>query len=124
MFPQPTSKPQSDSDFNRDSERKDDSKVIESSSPKLIVGKTKKILKKGSEDYLNFYKIRYNRLRALHSRWTPKQISSIIKLEWKKEKVNNYKKTRRTVGRLGPRRVGKILSGYRFYRKYRGFTSK
>lgn len=114
------SKPQSDSEYNRDSKSKDDSKVVESSSPKLIVAKTKKILKRSSSDYISFYKLRYAKLHSTHPRWTSKQISSIIKLEWKKEKSAD-KKVRR-VSRLGTRKPGKILSGYRFYRKYRGFS--
>lgn len=122
VFPPPSgSKPQSDSDYNRDSKSKDDSKVVESSSPKLIVAKTKKIIKKGTRDYIKFYQLRYNKLHAQHPRWTPKQISSIIKLEWKKEKGSG--RTRKTT-RLGPRRQGKLLTGYRFYRRYRGFTAQ
>jgi hypothetical protein len=76
----PASKPQSDSDFNRDSERKDDSRPIESSSPKILIDKTKKIQKGAEIDYITFYKARYSQLHAKHARWTPKQISTIIKL--------------------------------------------
>jgi hypothetical protein len=61
-------------------------------------------------------------LHSQHPRWTPKQISSIIKLEWKKEKSNS--KGTRKVTRLGTRKQGKVLSGYRFYRKYRGFAAR
>jgi hypothetical protein len=122
MFPAPSgSKPQSDSEYNRDSKSKDDSKLVESSSPKLIVAKTKKIIKKGTQDYIKFYQLRYNKLHSQHPRWTPKQISSIIKLEWKKEKSSGRSKTLKS-GRLGTRKPGKTLSGYRFYRKYRGLT--
>ena len=80
----PPSKPQSDSDFNRDSERKDDSRPIDSSSPKILIDKTKKIQKGAEIDYITFYKARYSQLHAKHARWTPKQISTIIKLEWKR----------------------------------------
>lgn len=122
MFPpQTTSKPDSESEYPRESKEKDDSRPVDSSSPKLIIGKSKKILKKSSQDYINFYRLRYNKLHSQHIRWTPKQISSIIKLEWKKEKSNS-KGSRKTT-RLGTRRPGKVLSGYRFYRKYRDFSS-
>jgi hypothetical protein len=123
MFPLNTSKPQFDSDLKRDPKKKNNSKAAESSSPKIIIGKTKKILKRGSKNYHIFYKLRYKKLRALHSRWNPKQISSLIKLEWEKEKLND-KKTKRTLDRSEPQRVGKVLSGYQFYRKYRNFSSK
>ncbi len=78
IFPQPSgSKPQSDSDFNRDSNQRDDSKAVESSSPKLVISKTKKIVK---TDYITFYKQKYEKLHEEHPRWTSRQISSIIKL--------------------------------------------
>ena len=111
----------SDSEYNRDSKSKDDSKLVDSSSPKVIVGKSKKITKRTSQEYLQFYKLRYNKLHAQHPRWTSKQISSIIRLEWKKEK-KSFTVVRKT--RLGTRKPGKILSGYRFYRRYRSLPSK
>ena len=122
IFPTPSAvKHESDSDFNRDSHQKDDSnKPVDSSSPKLLVGKTKKIAK---TDYITFYKATYDKLQAEHPRWTPLQISGIIKLKWKKEKIN-FKKTGKTSGKLGTRRANKILSGFRYYRKYRGLGAK
>lgn len=122
IFPPPSgSKPQSDSEYNRDSKSKDDSKLVESSSPKLIIAKTKKIQKKTTHDYINFYRVRYNKLHSLHPRWTPKQISSIIKLEWRKEKS---KSRSRKTAKVGSRKPAKILTGYRFFRRYRGYTAK
>jgi hypothetical protein len=120
MFPPPSqSKPRSDSDYNRDSNQKDDSKPVESSSPKLVVAKTKPIKK----DYITFYREKYNRLHSQHPRWTPKQISSIIKLEWKKDKQTGQK-VKRVPGRAAARMLKKALSGYCYYRKYRGLTYK
>lgn len=125
IFPPPTGTKvaQSDSEYNRDSKSKDDSKLAESSSPKLVISKTKKIEKPTApttSDYITFYRIRYAKLHSQHPRWTPKQISSIIKLEWRKEKG---KRTRKVV-KAGTRRVRKVLSGRIFYRRYRGFTAK
>lgn len=111
----------SDSEYNRDSKSKEDSKLVDSSSPKILVGKSKKIGKAGGQDYTQFYKLRYAKLHALHPRWTSKQISSIIRLEWKKEK-KNFKGVRKA--KLGTRKPAKILSGYKFYRRYRGFSAK
>ena len=37
--------------------------------------------------YINFYKYHYARLMQEHSRWTPAQIVQIIKLEWKKRRM-------------------------------------
>lgn len=122
IFPTPSGvKNESDSDFNRDSHHKDDSnKAVDSSSPKLVVTKTKKIVK---TDYITFYKSTYEKLHAEHPRWTPLQISGIIKLKWKKEK-NVFKRTGKTSSKLGTRRTSKILSGFRYYRKYRGLGAK
>lgn len=122
IFPPPTAAKaaQSDSEYNRDSKSKDDSKLAESSSPKLVISKKKKIEKGPSTDYITFYRVRYNKLHSQHPRWTPKQISSIIRLEWKQEKG---KKTRKLT-RAGVRKAARILSGRIFFRKYRGLTAK
>lgn len=117
----PPSKPQSDSDFNRDSERKDDSRPIESSSPKILIDKTKKIQKGAEIDYITFYKARYSQLHAKHARWTPKQISTIIKLEWKKEKIS--KRAKRSSKLVVEKKKTKS-TGYKYYRKYRGLDAK
>lgn len=121
MFPPPNqSKPQSDSDYNKDSNQKDDSKPVDSSSPKLVVGKTKQIKK--AKDYISFYREHYDKLHRQHPRWTPIQISSIIKLEWKKDKSNRRKgedgTSRRKVRRA------KNITGYLFFRRHRGFSYK
>jgi|LakMenEpi03Aug12_release.lakeMendotaPanAssembly.Ray.scaffolds.fasta_scaffold175233_2 hypothetical protein len=118
-FP-PASKPQSDSDFNRDSERKDDSRPIDSSSPKIVIDKTK-LIQKVEIDYVSFYKARYAQLHSKHARWTPKQISTIIKLEWKKEKIS--RKGKKSSKLLVERRKGKS-TGYKYYRKYRNLDAK
>jgi hypothetical protein len=125
VFPPATTtakKAASDSEYNRDSKSKDDSKVVDSSSPKILVGKSKKIGKVATgQEYTQFYKLRYAKLHAQHPRWTSTQISSIIRLEWKKEK-KNFRVVRK--GKLGTRKPAKVLSGYKFYRRYRGFSAK
>lgn len=121
MFPPPSqSKPQSDSDYNRDSNQKDDSKPVDSSSPKLIVGKTKQIKK--AKDYITFYREHYDRLHKQHSRWTSIQISSIIRLEWKKDK-NSRRKGEDAPKRRKLRRA-KNITGYLFFRRHRGLLYK
>ena len=98
IFPPPgQSKQQSDSDYNKDSNQKDDSRPVDSSSPKLIVGKTKQIKK--AKDYITFYRETYDRLHKQHPRWTSIQISSIVRLQWKKEKNNRKKGEDATVKR-------------------------
>ena len=121
MFPPPgQSKPQSDSDYNKDSNQKDDSKPVDSSSPKLIVEKTKQIKK--AKDYVTFYKEQYNKLHRQHPRWTSIQISSIIRLEWKKDKSNRKKGEDKT-DKKKLRRT-KNVTGYLFFRKHRGLPYK
>lgn len=121
IFPPPgQSKPQSDSDYNKDSNQKDDSKPVDSSSPKLIVGKTKQIKK--AKDYITFYRETYNRLHKQHPRWTSIQISSIVKLQWKKEK--NIRKKGADAADKKKKRSSKNVTGYLFFRRYRGLTFK
>ena len=51
-----------DSDFKRGSDVKDDSRVVESSSPAVFVDKTKQISKPTQSDYISFFKIYYRKL--------------------------------------------------------------
>ena len=78
--PGPTKTVRSDSDFNRGSEQKDDSRN-ESDSVKVINAKRKTINKDYSNiNYPTFYKQTYKRLHEQHKRWTSTQITSIIRL--------------------------------------------
>ena len=99
------------SDFNRGSEAKDDSRLAESSSPAVFI-KTKQIAKPSQSDYITFFKTYYRNLGKEHPRWTTQQISSVIKLLWKKRK--NQGKSLKKNGRL---RTSKPLSGRRYFRK-------
>lgn len=105
--------PKEGSDFNRDSDLKDDSRLADSSSPQ-VVGKRKLIAKQSKTDYTSFFKYHYQKLKTEHKRWTTNQISSVIKLLWKKKKGTN-KTLRRKDGRLR----SKPLSGRRYFRKVR-----
>ena len=51
-----------------------------------MVQKTRPILKASQEDYVGFYKYHYKKLKEEHKRWTTTQITSVIKLIWKKKK--------------------------------------
>lgn len=102
------------SDFNRGSEQKDDSRLGDSSTPPVLV-KSKGIVKTSRSEYLSFFKHHYAKLKKEHKRWSTNQISTVIKLLWKKKKGNN-KTLRRRDGRL---RTSKPLSGRRFFRKVR-----
>jgi hypothetical protein len=102
------------SDFNRGSEAKDDSRLVESSSPAVFI-KTKQIAKPSQSDYISFFKTYYRNLGKEHPRWTTQQISSVIKLLWRKRK-NQGKSLRKTNGKL---RTSKPISGRRYFRKVR-----
>lgn len=102
------------SDFNKGSEHRDDSR-LESSTPQVHVQKHKPIAKVSQSDYINFYKHHYRKLSQEHKRWTSQQISSVVKLLWKKQK-GVTKTQRKRDARL---RLTKPLSGYRYFRKTR-----
>lgn len=82
----------------------------------MHLGKAKAITKDGKkmnaqsrkEEYLTFFKYYYERLNAEHPRWSKIQITTIIKLLWRKRN----KTTRRE--RQGPK---KGLTGRQLYRK-------
>lgn len=102
------------SDFNKGSEKHDDSRLGESSSPQVVV-KSKAIVKQSKSEYVSFFKYHYTKLKGEHKRWSTQQISSVIKLLWKKKK-GTTKSLRRKDGKL---RTSKPLSGRRYFRKVR-----
>lgn len=63
--------------------------------------------KSRAEDYHTFFKYYHDRLNAEHPRWTSLQISTIIKLLWKKRNLKDPKKKKRIIKR--------VLSGRQFY---------
>lgn len=106
------------SEFNRGSEQKDDSRLGESSSPQVLVRKP--IAKATKTDYISFFKYHYQKLSREHKRWTTQQISSVVKLLWKKKK-GDTKVQKRREGRL---RLGKkVVSGRRWFRKQRALNA-
>jgi len=76
IFPQTSTaaRPESDSDFNRDSTGWQH-RGVESSSPKLVVvGKTKTIVK---TDYITFYKQKYEKFHAQHPAGLPSRSQAL-----------------------------------------------
>jgi hypothetical protein len=108
------------SDFNRGSEQKDDSRLGESSSPQVIVGKKTHPISKAvsKSDYISFFKYHYTKLSKEHKRWSTQQITKVVRLLWKKKK-GDTKTLRRKDGKL---RTSKPLSGRRYFRKIRHLT--
>lgn len=81
------------SDFARDGVKKD-FEISESDSKELgvKVGKRKRIVKQDKlprTEYLKFFKFYYEKLTGEHRRWSANQISTIIKLLWKKKLVSD-----------------------------------
>ena len=52
--------------------------------------KSKKISKERS-NYLNFFNHHFKKLQQQHPRWNPRQVTSIIKLLWRKSKAVSAK---------------------------------
>lgn len=105
------------SEFNRGSEQKDDSRLGESSSPQVVVRKP--ITKATKTDYISFFKYHYQRLSREHKRWTTQQISSVVKLLWKKKKGDSKTQKKRESRRIGK----KPISGRRWFRKTRHLSA-
>ena len=82
----------------------------ESSSSKPM--KSKKIAKKGQQsEYVTFFKYHFDKLAREHHRWTPAQISSVVRLLWQKKKRTNslsLKKTRSN-------RMTRPITGRKFF---------
>ena len=68
---------------------------------------------------MKFFKFYYEKLSGEHSRWTASQISTIIKLLWKKKLT-----TDKATGKAGLRtpRKGKRQSGRMVFRRAHGYT--
>ena len=74
--------------------------------------KSKRIAKKPKSEYTNFYKHHFERLHREHPKWAHKQITSIIKLLWKKKKSPRSLETMKM-------RPMKPMTGRRFFLKIR-----
>ena len=61
-----------------------------------------------NQTYINFYKFYYNRLGVEHPRWSTSQITTIIRLLWKKRKMGGAK---------GEKKIERLMSGRMKYRK-------
>ena len=61
-----------------------------------------------SNDYINFFKNYFQHLTKEHPKWSAKQITSIVKLLWKKRKSNEGKPSRSV-------RLAKPMSGYKTF---------
>ncbi len=91
--------------------------------PKTKTAKRKRITKKDSKqprtEYLKFFKFYYDKLTSEHPRWSANQISTIIKLLWKKKLA-----TDKTAARGGPKapRMGRKLSGRMAFRRALGYS--
>ena len=86
------------SDFARDGVKKD-FEISESDSKEIgaKVGKRKRIAKQEKQprtEYLKFFKFYYEKLSSEHKRWNANQISTIIKLLWKKKLATDKKASR------------------------------
>lgn len=77
-------------------------------------------------NYITFYKFHRASLTHQHPRWTPNQITVIIKMMWKKEKASSRKNTNRKsrAGTNGKSQAGmkKILSGRVTLRRFRNIN--
>ena len=86
--------------------------------------KKKRILKKEAREprteYLKFFKFYYDKLTVEHPRWSANQISTIIKLLWKK-KIAGEKRAAK-IGLREPRER-KSISGRMAFRKAYGYSA-
>ena len=71
--------------------------------------KSKKIAKSSTE-YISFFKFHYKKLHSEHRKWTTAQISTVIKLLWKKKKTS----MKRSHSMMRTRAI-KPISGRKFF---------
>lgn len=114
------------SDFARDGAKKD-FEISESDSKEIGTkagGKRKRITKTDATqpktEYLKFFKFYYEKLSKEHPRWTANQISTIIKLLWKK-KQNTDKSNAKALLRAPKER--RRVSGRMAFRRSFNYTS-
>jgi len=82
--------------------------------------KTKKIShpkNRSTEEYISFFKSYFDRLSKEHPNWSARQITSIIKLLWKKRKQNHTKTSK-------PMRRVKPMSGRMAFRKMKSLSGE
>jgi hypothetical protein len=83
-------------------------------------GKKKRISKQDvtqpRTEYLKFFKFYYQKLTLEHPRWSASQISTIIKLLWKKKIVSEKTKTKSSI--RAPRERKRISGRMAFKRAY------
>lgn len=68
-------------------------------------------------DYISFFKHHFAKLSAEHSKWAVPQVTSIVKLLWKKKKQSSKGTTHKL-------RATKPLSGRRYFRKVKHMTAE
>jgi hypothetical protein len=107
------------SDFARDGVKKD-FEISESDSKEIgaKVGKRKRIAKQEKQprtEYLKFFKFYYDKLSSEHKRWNANQISTIIKLLWKKKLTTDKKASRSIRAPASKRRVSGRMAFRRAY---------
>lgn len=69
-----------------------------------------------NKEYLSFYKYYYDKLAAEHPKWKPNQISTIIKLLWKKRLITKKKDNELTKKKI---KAGKGIRGKVFVKIFR-----
>ena len=114
------------SDFAREGAKKD-FEISESDSKEIgvkAVGKKKRIYKKDTKqprtEYLKFFKFYYDKLTIEHSRWNANQISTIIKLLWKKKLTTDKAAAK---GNFRAPRDRKPISGRMAFRKSHNYEA-
>jgi len=79
--------------------------------------------KKDSE-YLKFYKFYYDKNKTEHPNWTPKQITKIVSLLWKKKK-NHEKSTPASKAGMTSRRSNRPLTAKEAFKmKHKDLTKE
>jgi hypothetical protein len=70
-------------------------------------------------EYLKFFKFYYDKLTVEHPRWSASQISTIIKLLWKKKLTTDKTSARSS---LRTPRAGRRISGRLAFRRAHGYN--
>lgn len=102
-----------DSDYNRYSERPSEDQKSDRSSYSVALNRKAQPLASKKDRYSNFYKYHYSKLAQEHPKWNSREISHIVKLQWKdlQKKSKESSKRRLTKTKI----IRRLISGMSWF---------
>lgn len=102
-----------DSDYNRYSERPSEDQKSDRSSYSVALHKKALSPISKKERYSNFYKYHYSKLAQEHPKWTSREISHIVKLQWKDLQKKSKESSKRKLTKT--KIIRRLISGMSWF---------